>query len=101
LVVQNAAGNDACTQIALVCANLENVDRDTSHQQVIHASLTSGAGLSKRVTGEATFEIEDGKLVNVATLAGLEPFSTHPLLDIIACYVVRKASITSQPPSSA
>jgi hypothetical protein len=79
LVVQNAVGNDAYTQIALACVNLNNADADTSHHQVIHASVTSGVGPSMNVTGEATFEIEEGKLVIVATLAGLEPFSAHPL----------------------
>ena len=79
LVVQNAAGDDAYTQIALACVNLDNADTNTSHQQAIHATVTSGSGPSMSVTGEATFEIEDRKLVVVATLARLEPFSTHPL----------------------
>jgi hypothetical protein len=79
LVVQNAVGNDAYTQIALACVNLDNANTSTSHQQEIHATVTSGSGPSMSATGEATFEIEDGKLVIVATLAGLEPFSTHPL----------------------
>jgi hypothetical protein len=79
LVVQNAVGNDAYTEITLACVNLDNANTSTSHQQVIHPTVTSGSGPSMNATGEATFEIEDGKLVIVATLAGLEPFSSHPL----------------------
>jgi hypothetical protein len=79
LVVQNAVGGDSYAQIALACVNLSNADSNTSHQQVIHTSVKSGAGPSMNVTGEATFEIEDGVLVVVTTLTGLEPFSAHPL----------------------
>ncbi|HEX3269514.1 MAG TPA: hypothetical protein VHR15_02615 [Ktedonobacterales bacterium] len=79
LAVQNAAGDNVYTQIALACVNLNNANTNTNQQQVIHTTVTSGFGPSMGVTGEATFEIEDGKLVIVATLAGLEPFSSHPL----------------------
>jgi hypothetical protein len=79
LVVQNAVGDDPFAQIVLACVNLSNAGSNTSHQQVIHASVKSGAGPSMNVTGEATFEIEDGVLVMVATLAGLGPFSAHLL----------------------
>jgi hypothetical protein len=79
LVVQSAVGGDEYAQIALACVNLSNADLNTSHQQVIHASVTSGSGPSINVTGEATFEIENGVLVMVATLADMEPFSAHPL----------------------
>jgi hypothetical protein len=79
LAVQNAVGDDPFAQLALACVNLSNADSNTSHQQVIRASVKSGVGPSMNVTGEATLEIEDGVLVVVVTLAGLEPFSEHPL----------------------
>jgi hypothetical protein len=79
LVVQNAVGADAYAHIALACLNLDNADTNMRHEQVTRANVTSGAGPSMNVTGEATFEIEDDALVVVATLTGLEPFSAHPL----------------------
>jgi hypothetical protein len=79
LDMQNAVGDDSYSLIELACATIDTVELDTTRAQVVHVSVLSGVGPSMNVSGQATLEIESGKLVVVVTLSGLEPFSTHPL----------------------
>jgi len=79
LDIHNASGSDPYSLIQLACADIQSASADTTRQQRIHISVVAGVGPSMSASGQATFEIEDGKLVVVATMNGLEPFSTHPL----------------------
>jgi hypothetical protein len=78
LDIYNASGSDPYSLIQLACADIQS-SAGASHPQHVHISVVSGVGPSMSASGQATFDIEDGKLVVVATLGGLEAFSTHPL----------------------
>jgi hypothetical protein len=98
LVIQNAVGDDPFAQIALGCVNIDHADVGASHQQTAQATVASGSGRGMNVAGEATFEVEGGKLVVVATLRGLEPYSVHPLLiNRGACAHLGETAITLYP----
>jgi hypothetical protein len=79
LDIHNASGSDPYSLIQLACAHIQSASAGATHPQTVHISVVTGVGPSMSASGQATLEIEDDKLVVVATMSGLEPFSTHPL----------------------